>query len=50
MKADEGGITHMAKAKLSKGLEFFGEHLLILQKQAQVERLGRASFGHRLKR
>jgi hypothetical protein len=33
MKADEGSITHMAKAKLSKGFELFGEHLLLLEKR-----------------
>ena len=32
MKEDDGGITHMAKTKLSKGFEFIGEHLLPLQK------------------
>jgi hypothetical protein len=32
MKADEEGITYMAKAKLSKGFELFGEHILPLQK------------------
>jgi hypothetical protein len=32
MKADEEGITHMAKAKFSKGFELFGEHFLPLQK------------------
>jgi hypothetical protein len=32
MKDDEGGITHMAKAKFSKGFELIGEHLLPLQK------------------
>jgi hypothetical protein len=32
MRADKEGITHMAKAKFSKGFKLFGEHLLPLQK------------------
>jgi hypothetical protein len=32
IKADKEGITHMAKAKFSKGFELFGEHILPLQK------------------
>jgi hypothetical protein len=41
-EADEEGTTHMAKAKLSKGFELFGEHVLPPQK---CERGASASGG-----
>jgi hypothetical protein len=45
MKADEEGITHMAKAKFSKGFELFGEHLLPLQKVKEVQAQGESWAG-----
>ena len=51
MKANEEGITHMAKAKFSKGFELFGEHLTSeSERGAGAGRgFGRASCGRRLK-
>lgn len=53
MKPDEEGITHMTKAKLSKGFELIGEHIFPLQKCERGAgaggKVGRASCGRRLK-